>query len=100
MSPSRRTNDDDTAVPPVTGAAVSIVNGVLNDYRRNVGASAVLAGSIMAVVNYVQGDHVLATALLLAVAGLTAWLSLANVRPRVVTLCQPPDWFGSGPISA
>jgi mycoredoxin len=42
-----------------------MVGEVLNDYRRNIGVSAVLAGLIVVVINYLQGDLVVATVLLM-----------------------------------
>jgi hypothetical protein len=62
---------------------MAVVQGVLNDYRRSIGASAVLAGLITAVVNYAQGDLVFATTLLLAAAGLAGlliWWTRPNRR--------------------
>jgi mycoredoxin len=47
---------------------------VLNDYRRNIGVSAVLAGLIVVVSNYIQGDVVFATILLVLLVFLLSLL--------------------------
>lgn len=47
---------------------------MLNDYRRNIGVSAVLAGLIVVVINFIQGDSVFATVLLVMLAFLLSLL--------------------------
>ncbi|MGF1597410.1 MAG: glutaredoxin family protein [Acidimicrobiales bacterium] len=47
---------------------------MLNDYRRNIGFSAVVAGLIVVVINYLQGDVVFATILLVLLLFLLSWL--------------------------
>ena len=49
---------------------------MLNDYRHNIGVSAILAGLIVVIINYIQGDVVFATILLAVLAllsGLLFW---------------------------
>lgn len=56
------------------------MKGVLNDYRRNIGVSAVLAGLIVAAINYAGGDFAFAT-ILLAVLTILLGVLLWWTRP-------------------
>ena len=62
------------------GTGVAYGGDMLNDYRRNIGVSAVLAGLIVVVINYIQGDVVFAT-ILLVLLGLLLGLLLWWTRP-------------------
>lgn len=63
------------------------MRGVLNDYRRNIGVSAVLSGSIVVVVNYAGGDVAFASILLVtlavALAVLLWWTRPSGRGPHV-----------------